>query len=44
MKKARWFWKERVIEEVGEFKYLGYKFQRNGGQEAQVKDWRRQRR
>lgn len=31
IKKARWFWKGRVIEEVREFKYLGYRFQRNGG-------------
>jgi len=27
-----------VIEEVREFKYLGYVLQRNGGQEAQVRD------
>lgn len=27
-----------MIEEIKEFKYLGYVFQRNGRQEAQVRD------
>lgn len=38
MKKVEWRWKGKRIEEVKEFAYLGYKLQRNGGQEAQVKD------
>lgn len=33
-----WRWKGRELEEVKEFKYLGYVIQRNGEQEAQVKD------
>ena len=31
-------WKGKSIEEVKEFKYLGYVFKRNGGQEAHIKD------
>jgi len=38
MGKIRWRWKGREIEEVKEIKYLCYKLQRNGGQEAQMKD------
>lgn len=37
-KAVRWRWKGKEIEEVKEFTYLGYKTQRNGGQEAHVKD------
>jgi len=37
-KRKEWRWKGKVIEEVREFKYLGYVLQTNGGQEAQVKD------
>ena len=33
-----WWWKGNRIEEVKEFCYLGYVFQKNGGQEAQIKD------
>lgn len=33
-----WKWKEREIEEVRRFKYLGYVIMANGGQEAQVKE------
>lgn len=33
-----WWWKGRKIEEVKEFRYLGYILQSNGGQEAQIKD------
>jgi len=33
-----WRWKGKVIEEVKEFRYLGYVLQRNGGQEAQIRD------
>lgn len=39
MKKVRWRWKGKTIEEVKEFnKYLGYTLQRNGGQETHVKE------
>ncbi|KAL6420586.1 hypothetical protein ACFW04_014633 [Cataglyphis niger] len=37
-KKVSWRWKGKVIEEVKEFSYLGYVMQRNGGQEAQIRD------
>lgn len=37
-KAVKWRWKRKKIEEVKEFTYLGYKVQRNGGQEAHVKD------
>jgi len=30
-KKKEWRWKGKMIEEVREFKYLGYALQRNGG-------------
>lgn len=33
-----WRWKEKLIEEVKEFKYLGYVLNQNGGQEAQIKN------
>lgn len=33
-----WKWKEREIEEVRRFKYLGYVIMANEGQEAQVKE------
>ncbi|KAL6430596.1 hypothetical protein ACFW04_006887 [Cataglyphis niger] len=33
-----WRWKGKVIEEVKEFSYLGYMMQRNGGQEAQIRN------
>jgi hypothetical protein len=36
--KREWRWKGKRIEEVKEFTYLGYRLQRNGGQEAQVKE------
>jgi len=32
--KKEWWWKGMKIEEVKEFTYLGYKLQRNGGQDA----------
>jgi len=35
---VRWMWEGKTIEEVDRYKYLGYIFQRNGGQEEQVKD------
>jgi len=34
----KWIWKGKMIGEVKEFKYLGYIFQRNGGQEAHIRD------
>jgi len=37
-KEYKWIWKGKVIGEVKEFKYLGYVFQRNGGQEAHIRD------
>lgn len=33
-----WRWRGKKIEEVKEFKYLGYVFKKNGGQEAHIKD------
>lgn len=38
MVKNDWRWKGKKIEEVREFTYLGYKMQRNGGQEAHVRE------
>lgn len=38
LNKKDWRWKGKAIEEVKEYKYLGYILQRNGRQEAQVKD------
>lgn len=32
--KRKWRWKGKVIEEVKEYKYLGYVFQRNGGRKV----------
>lgn len=36
MKKVNWRWKGKMLEEVMEFKYLGYMLLKNGGQEAHV--------
>jgi len=38
MRKREWWWKGKEIKEVKEFRYLGYMFQKNGGQEAQIRD------
>lgn len=38
MARKVWRWKGRELEEVKEFRYLGYAIQRNGEQEAQVRD------
>lgn len=38
MSRVRWLWKGKELKEVKEYKYLGYKLQRNGGQEAQVRN------
>jgi len=37
-KKVDWRWKGRKIEEVREFKYLGYTLMQNGRQEAHVRE------
>lgn len=37
MKKREWKWRGKRLEEVKEFRYLGYT-QRNGGQEAHIKE------
>jgi len=36
--KVDWRWRGSRIEEVREYKYLGYKLQKNGGQESHVKE------
>lgn len=33
-----WRWKGKKIEKVREYRYLGYKLQRNGSQEGQVRE------
>lgn len=38
MSKVNWWWKGKKIEEVKEFKYLGYTVQRNEGQERHIKE------
>lgn len=35
---ARKIWKWKTIEEVKEFRYLGYVLQKNGGQEVHIKN------
>lgn len=37
-KKIRWRWEGKEVEEVRKYKYLGYVFQSNGGQERQVRE------
>ncbi|XP_011881792.1 PREDICTED: golgin subfamily A member 6-like protein 1 [Vollenhovia emeryi] len=37
-KEAEWRWNKEKIEEVKEFKYLGYTMQKNGGQEAHIRE------
>jgi len=39
--KVDWRWKGKKIEEVREFKYLGYTMMQNGGQEAHIRERRR---
>jgi hypothetical protein len=36
--RRKWKWKGKELEEVGEFKYLGYMFDRKGGQERQMRE------
>lgn len=38
MKTREWRWKGKKMEEVKEFRYLGYILQRNGRQEAHIKE------
>jgi len=38
LNKVNWSWGGSRIEEVREYKYLGYKMQRNGGQESHIKE------
>ena len=38
MRRWEWRWKGKEMEEVKEFTYLGYKMQRNGGQEGHIKE------
>lgn len=38
IEKRDWKWKGKKLEEVKEYKYLGYTLQRNGGQEAHIKE------
>ncbi|XP_071650744.1 uncharacterized protein [Temnothorax longispinosus] len=40
-KKYDWRWKGKKLEEVKEFKYLGYTMKENGGQEAHIRERRR---
>lgn len=38
MNRVEWKWRGKEVEEVKEFKYLGYRLTRNGSQEAQIKE------
>ncbi|XP_024883667.1 trichohyalin-like [Temnothorax curvispinosus] len=40
-KKYDWRWKGRKLEEVNEFKYLGYTLKKNEGQEAHIREKRK---
>src|SRR5436190_12995035 len=37
-RRIRWSWKGKAVEEVKEYTYLGYTLQRNGGQEAHIRE------
>lgn len=37
-KKVRWRWERREVKEIRQYRYLGYIFQSNGGQEKQVRN------
>lgn len=41
LSKRHWRWKGKKMEEVKKIKYLGYTLQRNGGQEAHVRERRK---
>lgn len=36
-RRTDWKWEDQIIEEVKEFKYLGYVVKKNGGQEGQIR-------
>jgi len=36
-RRVKWMWKRKRIEEVSEFKYLGYVLKKNGGDDRQIK-------
>lgn len=38
MEKREWRWKGKRIEKVREYSYLKYVMQRNGGQEAHIRE------
>lgn len=38
MTEVKWRWKRKRIEQVREFFYLGYRMQRNGGQDSHVRE------
>ena len=38
MNRVKWKWRGKEVEEVKDFKYLGYRLMRNGSQEAQIKE------
>lgn len=38
MKKRKWLWEDKEIEEVKEVKYLGYILQKNGRSEGQLRE------
>lgn len=37
-RREEWKWGEEKIEEVKDFKYLGYHFQKNGGSETHIRE------
>ena len=37
-KREEWGWQGHSLEEVKEFKYLGYNFQKNGGREMHIRE------
>jgi len=37
-RRIKWMWKRKVIEEVSEFKYLGYALNENGGDDGQIRE------
>ena len=38
MSRIKWKWRGKEVEEVKEFKYLGYRLIKNGSQEAQIRE------
>jgi len=37
-RRVKWKWKRKRIEEVSEFKYLGYVLKKNGGDDGQIRE------